>query len=247
MQLPQTSERCATEDYRVMVLSVPLGPALAGGGVFDLDGNLHGVVSRCGEGYAVLPREEVARALRLRGSSDSAGGRSLGLEVAALDPLAQRYFAADSGVLITGVELGGRAAGAGLRPGDVILAADSQVIRTPGDLATLAAPSPGSGPTFTLFRAGRVHRVPVPEAKPADSTLGLAFSAVGAGLELASVVPGSLAEHAGLRSGDRIVRVNAVEHPTVAQVYRALGGTDTGPVYLVYRRQDLERGVFLRP
>ncbi len=243
----EVRQRCADEEYRVMVLSVPLGPALAGGGVFDLDGNLRGVVSRCGEGYAVLPPEEVARVLRLRGPSDSAGGRSLGLEVAALDPLARRYFAADSGALITGVALGGRAARAGLRPGDVILAADSQVIRGPEDLATLTVPSPGSGPTLTLFRAERVRRVAVPEAGPADSALGLAFSAVPAGLELAGVIPGSLAERAGLRPGDRIVRVNAVEHPTVAQVLRALGGTDAGPVYLVYQRRNRERGVFLRP
>ncbi len=243
----EVRERCADEEYRVMVLSVPLGPALAGGGAFDLDGNLRGVVSRCGEGYAVLPREEVARALRLRGSSDSPAIGSLGLEVAALDPLAQRYFAADSGVLITGVALGGRGAGAGLRPGDVVLAANSQVIRAPRDLATLTVPSPGSGPTLTLFRAGRVRRVPIPEAGPADSTLGLALPAAAAGLELASVVPGSPAERAGLRRGDRIVRVNAFEHPTVAQVLRALRGTNAGPVYLVYQRRNRERGVFLRP
>ena len=88
--------------------------------------------------------------------------------------------------------------------------------------------------------------MPVPETGPADSALGLAFPAVAAGLELAGVVSGSLAERAGLRPGDRIVRVDGLEHPTVAQVRRALGGTDTGPVYLVYQRRNRERGVFLR-
>lgn len=241
----EVGERCPEQEYRVMVLSIPLGPALAGGGVFDLDGNLRGVVSRCGEGYAALPREEVARVLRLRGSSDSAIGRRLGFEVAVLGPLAQRYFAADSGVLITGVVLGGRSARAGLRPGDVILAANSQVIRVPGDLARVV-PWSGSALTLTLWRAGRVDRVPVPESWPADSALGLTLPTVAAEFELAGVVPGSLADRAGLRPGDRIVRVDGLEHPTVAQVRRTLADTDTGPVYLVYQRRNRERGVFLR-
>ena len=65
-------------------------------------------------------------------------------------------------------------------------------------------------------------------------------------LDLAAVTPGSPAARAGLRPGDQIVRLGSLPRVTRATVLAALRRAD-GPVYLVFRRGEWERGVFLFP
>jgi serine protease Do len=98
-------------------------------------------VLRRGKSLALTARiVELAEADTLR-SADTGDARSLGLAVQSLTPtLAQELGVPDRrGVLVRGVEDGGSAASAGIRPGDVIAEIDHQPIRTAGDMRRIIA------------------------------------------------------------------------------------------------------------
>jgi hypothetical protein len=222
--------RCGEAERPALLLSVPLSPPLAGAGVFDLDGALLAVVARCGPGYSALPVTEIDAALR---STEGRPTRVLGMELAELDSLSRRYFRADSGAVVVAVAMGSPGKRGGVRPGDVIL-----------DPAALAAPS-DSTRTLALIRGGQVVRVPL-ATDPAAGDLGLEL-AEPEGIAVAQVTPGTRAARAGLRAGDRILRLDGVDRLTREAVLQALGTESAEPRYLVFRRDGDERGTFLLP
>ena len=94
-----------------------------------------------------------------------------------------------------------------------------------------------------LLRHGRVRRAWLGIAAqtvslPRRSVLHHGLSA-GSAVSVDEVVAGGPAQHAGLRSGDRIVAVDAVPTPDVDSLHRALGGGNVGRRV----RLDLLRGV----
>ena len=235
-----TVSRCGPAEYRQLVLGVPLAAAFLGGGVFDLDGHLLGIVARCGESYSALAVTEIAGIIEAPGRT----AEHAGLEVTRLDSLARSYFTADSGVLVSGLLLGSPIYSAGLRPGDVIALIDGSPAGTPAEVS--AAISSDTPPReLAVLRGGQLRRLVLPSAATARS-LGLAVADPADELTLTSVVPGSRAAAAGLRTGDRIVRVGTRHRPTRAAALRTLESTRV-PVYVVFRRDIWERGTFLLP
>jgi hypothetical protein len=221
---------CGEREQPALLLSVPLNQPLAGGGVFDLDGTLVGIVARCGEGYAALPVTELEAALH---SAEPEASRVHGVELAELDSLSRRHFRADSGAVVVAVALAGPGGRAGLRPGDVIL--------DPAEFAAM----PDSLPGLAVLRAGQIVR-PRPAA-PSSADAGLTLATEPEGIEIASVAPDSPAARAGLHPGDRIVRLGQVERPSRQSVLRALSTRADAPLYLAFQRDGDERGTFLRP
>jgi S1-C subfamily serine protease len=237
--------RCAGRDVETYVVSAPLPDPLAGAGLFALDGRLLGLVARCGDRLAALPAREL---IRLHAESESAAERlraAYGLGLEPVDGLTRAYFRVDSGAVVTAVRRGSPADAAGLQAGDVIAFAGGAP--RPGNLeALLAAP----GDTLTVIRlrgrptgAVRLSRdtAAVPDGAGIDVTPPR-------GVPVAAVAPGSPAASAGLRAGDRLLRVGAAAVRTPADARRLLsaaGAPGAAPTFVVFERDSVERGVLL--
>jgi S1-C subfamily serine protease len=73
--------------------------------------------------------------------------------------------------------------------------------------------------------------------------LGLTLDApAGPGVGVAAVRPGSAGADAGLRPGDRLLRVGDAAVTSAAAAARALAAADTAPAFLVFQRGAVVRG-----
>lgn len=241
----ETSLLCGQRDYKALVLSMPLGDSFQGGGIFDLEGNLIGIVGLCGTRIVALSAVDIARALTASASLETGLLRAYGLRVSTLNTAASRYFAVDSGALVTEVVLGSAADEVGLLPGDVVVALDSLSVRSLEGLANLLPRKPGTGRTLAFLREGRRHEASLPGAGTAPGTLGLGLGTVTDGLMLSGVEPGSVAERLGLRAGDRILRIGRTQPRTPQEAREALAQAAEQSLYVIYVRENSERGVLL--
>lgn len=238
-----------------------VNPGSSGGALVDAEGRLLGINSQIADGsrlfvgiaYA-LPVELVAAfvAGRLRAVVTlGLQGRAVNRAVAeALGLLRGR------GVLVDDVVAGGLAAAAGLRPGDVILSLDGQIIRAVGDLAYTLDRRQAEVLRAEVWRAGalievkldlRVTPPPLRLARAeagarargvlrveAYDLAGLGVALVDGSTEIAALTPASPAYMAGLNAGDRIVAVNGQQIGAMA--LRQL--TLHKPVLLLVQRAD---------
>ncbi|HUU34065.1 MAG TPA: PDZ domain-containing protein, partial [Vicinamibacterales bacterium] len=115
--------------------------AMAGGGLFDLDGNLLGVILPCGDRYAAVVPDAVDGMLA---TVESFASRLLARYGMAVEPLTEEeveYFDVASGAIVRELRAGSPAAAAGLQPGDIIVALDGAPVAGTDDLRALAAPT----------------------------------------------------------------------------------------------------------
>jgi S1-C subfamily serine protease len=243
---------CDGLEAREVASSLPLRPWMAGAGLFDLDGALVGVVLPCGSRYAVLGLESVALGL-VRGRSLEGRLRTLyGLRTAPLDDAARAHLGVASGAFVVEVWTGYPADRAGLRPGDVITSLEAGPVTSPDDLQPLLASTQREGAVLGVRRArqrreirlaagGRDHA-----ATPDEPGPGLRLAPPAEGLPIASIVPGSAAAEAGIREGDRLLRVDFVAPRTAAEARRALSGRG-GPVLVEVQSGARRIGALLLP
>jgi S1-C subfamily serine protease len=119
----------------------------------------------------------------------------------------------------------------GLQKGDVILRIDNQQVRNQGEFKKLIN---NSGGTVTLLvRRGM--------GRPTSVTVDLMNNQLGAwceesseGMRVTAVVPGSPADHIGLRRGDTIVKIDEVRVRSKPELFEALRNT-RGLVTLLVR------------
>jgi membrane-associated protease RseP (regulator of RpoE activity) len=77
--------------------------------------------------------------------------------------------------------------------------------------------------------------------------LGLVLTPPGArGVPVVAVRPGSAAAAAGLRPGDRLLRVGDAAAASAAAAERLLAGAATRGAFVVFERDSVERGVLVR-
>jgi putative serine protease PepD len=127
--------------------SAPINPGNSGGALVDLSGAVVGIPTLAsvapglgradGVGFAISSNtaKRLASQLAEEGRVVDTGRAYLGVELRSV---------VGGGVLIVGVEVGGPAADAGLRPGDLILEIDGQPVASVDDVAVaLASQMPG--------------------------------------------------------------------------------------------------------
>ncbi|MDP9023016.1 MAG: trypsin-like peptidase domain-containing protein [Actinomycetota bacterium] len=160
------------------VISIPnvvqtdaaINPGNSGGALVDSRGRLIGIntailgtariagqAGNIGVGFAISAHDAVAVADTLIEQGFVRHAR-LGIQARDLTPSLARHFGIDAseGVLIDQVEPGGPAAEAGLRPGDVVIAADGRPVAGMDELvAEIRAREPGDVLSLTVVRDGR--------------------------------------------------------------------------------------------
>jgi S1-C subfamily serine protease len=245
--------RCGNESLAELVLGVALHDSFAGAGLFNLDGQLVGMVVRCAGQMAAIPMAEVTRLVTTATSVAARVLDGYGFAVSPLDSLARAYFASDSGVLVVTVRQDAPAASA-LRPGDVILGVDDQRVAAPDDLAALVGDPPAehdvvrrrgkSDARVRILRRDAVVGTPTDSARSADAGIRLAERLPPEGVIIDAVRAESPAGRAGLRGGDRLLEVGgrAVHDPRTA---RRLLERREGATLVVFERDSAQRGVLL--
>ncbi|KAL1519688.1 hypothetical protein AB1Y20_023198 [Prymnesium parvum] len=119
---------------------------------------------------------------------------------------------------VVDVERGSISEVAGLRKGDILLAAAGEVLRTPRDVIDVIG---GSSGTFSIQASCRKSFYITKECE--ETSIGLTVAAI-APVIVASVEEGGMAERAGLRVGDEILSINGKFCESVIQAVSSLIG-----------------------
>jgi S1-C subfamily serine protease len=244
---------CAGRPVETYVLGSPPDDRFAGGGVFNVEGELLGMVAWCGDRVRAVPTRELRRLLA-ESRAPAVIESPLGFAVAGADSTARRFLGTDSIALVTAVRRGSVADAMGLRVGDRVVAVDGRPVSAAGALALLGRASVDS---LTVLRArGRGlarQTLATRGALSAANGFGITVAAARnpAGVSIAYVAPGSSGADAGLRPGDRLLRVGDTPVSSTVAATRLLAATADSATargtLVVIERDGVERGMVLRP
>ena len=260
------------EDYVPFIQTdVALNPGSSGGPLFNLSGEVVGINSVIYTGTGgymglsfAIPIDiamEVSNQLRAHGRV--VRGR-LGVEIQELtSELAESFgLKAANGALVAGVEKGGPAEKAGVRPGDVILKFGGEAVQNPQDLRRLvAATEPGTTVPVELWGKGQtkqlavtigevesdIIRTPAQGVKPLTGPGGLVLReltrnqrkrlGVDHGLLVRSAQGPAL--RAGLQPGDVILAINDIPVTNINMFNAELGASAGRMVALLVKRGEM--------
>ncbi len=200
---------CGGARLQRVVTNLPLDESALGSGLFDLDGNLIGVVARCRSEIVAISSASVRAALAA--AEDPVAGPFLraGLVVEAIVPRWQPFVRPTLGLFVSDVWRDWPADRAGILPGDVILTVNGEPARTAADVSQ--ALRQGGKLRVVLDRGGRRLVATLSAAAEAQADLPEVAVTDDRGVELESVGAGGDAEAAGLMAGDRILRLNGAQ------------------------------------
>lgn len=145
-----------------------INPGNSGGALINSNGDVIGINTaifsrngaNVGVGFAISGNLALKIARRLVAKGEVARGY-LGIVVAALTPeLAKVFRVTPEGVLVNDVSANSPAAGAGYRPGDVIIAFNGSPVQGPSQFRMAVADlEPGSKAVTDVVRQGKIHRL----------------------------------------------------------------------------------------
>ena len=247
---------CGEFEFREIITNLNLAESMLGGGLFDLDRNLVGIIIRCGGRITAMAADDVGVALELAGSTPSQLAARYGFRI---DTRTDGDETGSSGedstqtLVVTEVWRGSAADRAGLLPFDVIRELDDEPVRSEDDLASLLDPTTGGSSSELRIRRGSRTRTLSLEAngKPNGRTAedsrsaGLVFSTPPTGFVIDSVTPGSRAERAGIQPGDRLLEVNGRRVRSERELNRIVAASGEEPLPVIVERGDRKRSFLL--
>jgi serine protease Do len=200
-----------------------INPGNSGGPLLNIDGEVIGINSAIyaggqGIGFAI-PADKVRRIVAELSQFGKLRPAWVGFEVQNLTAKAARNTGWDRtyGALVTAVERGSPADGAGVQEGDIIASAGGHQVDDANELKARMKSYPAKTPfELSLFRDGKTQSVTVTPtefpAKLADELawkrLGLKVKTTQGGQAIAAIRPGSNAARIGLAPGDIVVKMN---------------------------------------
>lgn len=242
-----------------------INPGNSGGPLFNLRGEVIGINTAIinfaqGIGFAI-PSNMAKQVIQQLISRGKVVRGWLGVGIQPLTPeLAKKFGVNDGeGVLVNEVFEKDPAAEAGIKPGDIILTIDGNIVDSPNKLSRLIGVlPPGAIPKIEVVRDLKHILLAVPLSERRDSTvvaslpqnrtevrLGIDIQDLTAGLAdkfklretrgvlITKVDAGSLAHAEGLREGDLIKEVNRVEVGTVGEFSSATAKVRRGDTVLL--------------
>ncbi|HUG82814.1 MAG TPA: PDZ domain-containing protein [Bryobacterales bacterium] len=239
----------------VIEVSLSVTPAadMAGGGVFDFDGSLIGLVAHCDGLYLVLVPESVDEILAWTKSFEGRLLERYGLRISLLTEREREHFGGEETVVVREVWQGRLAEQEGVRPGDLIAAFDERPVNTPDDLHPLVLPAAREVLALKLRRGRRMITASLPAQGHGDvntaqnASAGLVLASEPDGFLVESVVDNSTAARAGIRSGDRLLTVDGTSVRSAAQARAVLEGRNGQGRFVVVRRGARLWGALLQP
>ena len=251
---------------------VAVNPGSSGGPLLNMQGEVIGInsqiYSRTG-GYMglsfAIPIDVASRVQKDLIERGKVSRGKLGIGIQNVDQALAKSFRLDepAGVIVNGVEPGGPAERAGMRPGDIILTFDGKEVGRPNDLPTMVAETrPGTKSAVEVWRKGDRKKLTVTVGELPDDTVSLAAhraTAAGdahkngaAGLAVRPLTPeerqatrsdGGLivekvegpAARAGIQPGDVIVRVNDRPVENAEELREAIASAGEAVALLVQR------------
>jgi hypothetical protein len=245
--------QCGALLAREVATSLELSEPMAGAGLFDLDEALVAVVLPCEGRYAALSPESVTLGLVQGRSLEGRLSARFGLQVAPLEEAIRAHLGAESGVLVSEVWTGFAGDLAGLRPGDVIVGLDGTPVASPEDLEPLLAPAEQGEAALEVWRARKRSEIRLvargfetPRPPDTEEGPGLGLVPPPEGFPVGPVPPGSPAAEAGIRVGDRLLRVDSTAPGTPTEARRALSRRGR-PVFVEVRSGARRFGALLGP
>lgn len=139
------------------------------------------------------------------------------------------------------------AATAGVKPGDLVLSVDGKRVRTWRDLDMATLGSPGRALVMRVQREGQEHEITLTPRTMTRYEVGYVGLAQAIPAEVPGVMPGSPAEKAGLRPGDRIVAVNGEPVRHFFDVMRLVGASPNRELTLTIQRGAAQLSVRATP
>ncbi len=250
--LDSVSGFCGEVRVQQIVPSFVLTASMAGGAIVDIDGNVLGLIVPCRDGITAISADSVDMLLADDNSLESQLLSQYGFRAAPLSADEAAYVKQSDGLIVREVWLQYAAHTAGLRPGDVILAIGGAPVVGPGDLLQLIGAAAGGPPDLAVQRGStRIQMTLHAGEMTGDAERpdrGLMLQAP-EGSRIDAVAPDSPAARAGIRPGDRIIRINHVAPGDVNQIRRLLSGAGTrsGPVLMELERGGRRFAVLLQP
>ncbi len=238
----------AYENYIQTDAAINMGNS--GGPLLNLDGEVIGVndfivtgngysQGNIGLGFAIpsnMAKDVVEQLMK--------GGKIvrpwIGIGMEPMSPDMKNHAKVEAGVMVREVHVGNPADKAGIEPGDVIVAVDSQPVNLPKDVQfAVLKRNPGDKIIFTILRNGKKQdftvtaekqddgRVAADESKnsgagSAGKDFGLEFSETKEGIEISGVQNNGPASMTGLEEGDRVLAINKIKVKTLEDVRKAV-------------------------
>lgn len=236
-----------------------INPGNSGGPLFNLKGEVIGIntaINPQGKGIGfAIPVDALKDALPQLVKSGQVSRGKLGVLIQPVDEAMAKALELDRprGALVGDVEVGGAAARAGLKTGDVIVRVDNTEIPHSADLPrTIARHAPGSKVNVTVLRdrserafdvtldelkdEGQVRRLgQTPQSPP--SPLGIALADSQDGVVVQDVQSGGAAD-GELERGDVILEVNQAPVKTAAEAAKRVEKTAAGSPILFKVKRD---------
>ena len=245
---------CGEFEFREVITNLNLEESMLGGGLFDLDRNLVGVIIRCPDRITAMAADDVDTALDFVRSAPSRLVARYGFRINVQTEADETESTEARGqtLVVTEVWSGSVADRAGLLPFDVIEELGGEPVRREDDLASLLDPETSGARELKIRRGSRTRTLQLEtNGKPndrevADSTsAGLVFSAPPTGFVIHSVTPGSRAERAGIQPGDRLLEVNGKRVRSERELNRVVAASAEKPLPLIVERGERKRSFLL--
>ncbi|NQW03453.1 MAG: hypothetical protein HQ485_05440 [Acidobacteria bacterium] len=234
-----------------VVPTFALEPSMAGGGIFDIDGNFLGLVLQCQNRMVAVLADSLDVLLTADNSLDSQVLSRYGFRADVLSADEAAFVGRADGLIVREVWVRYPAHKADLRPGDIIRAIDDVPIAGPEDLLRLVGGATTASPRLAIRRGiAKIEIVLEPDGASLDAEAG---EAPGRGLTLRSsegflidaVAAESAAARAGMQSGDRLIRINRITPESEDRVRRLLDGDRSGPTLVELERNGRRFSVLL--
>jgi S1-C subfamily serine protease len=250
--LGTTRVRCGERPVEELLTNVAWTRAMLGGGLFDLDGNLIAVILPCGDRYAAVGTLSVETMLRDGRSTEGRILAHYGVRFELLTESEQAHFGRGPTVIVREVWTDTLVDQAGLRPGDILVAINAEPIGTLDQLDALANVIDIEPFDVAVKRTNTLVALVLPTApavrdvtRERTTMAGIVWDRPPAGYRIDDVLATGPADRAGIRPGDRLVRIDGQEPIDLTHVLDVLSPERENAVFLEIDRAGRRWGVLL--